>query len=155
MLSEYHCVYSSSYRVPVLMFRFSFPDGQPLSNTQTLQALHRQTDGRSAALAARVWLDPDHTDCVEHLASSCDASTSSDFPALSAVVHPRLSTPFLSLHPCRTAAVMDALQRAAGVGVERLDVLAWLSALGLFVGLRLPFTSALQADLVDRLQAPV
>ena len=137
IFASYHVTYSSTYRVPALLFRLSFADGQPLSMEETLATLQRRTDPRSRSLTRQ---------CET---SEEEGGLPLDFPPLSAVLHPSLSSPFFSLHPCQTSAVMVVLQSTSSTP-QSLDVLAWLSAIGPFVGFVLPFTTALHADLAKR-----
>ena len=130
VVGEYAMVYSSSYCVPVLLFRFDCVDGQPLCEEETLAVLQRISDGRSPSLCSQL------------------TSTAADFPPISATLHPALGTPFFSLHPCQTRHVMAVLQSAADSNPSTLlplNVLAWLSAIGPFVGLLLPFSHSLQS----------
>ena len=143
---EYHCIFSSSYRVPVLLLRLSFADGQPLSLPQTIWALEQYGDSRSAALTSRLAAVGDGDSVTD---GAVQSALSSDFPPLSLVLHPALSSPFLCLHPCRTAAVMAVLQADSAVS-KRLGVLAWLAAVSPVVGLQLPFTAALREELRGR-----
>ena len=135
VVGEYHCVYSSSYRVPVLLFRFDFVDGQPLSAEESTELLQRIGDGRSRSLSSRL------------------TATSADFPPISATLHPALGTPFFSLHPCQTSSMMATLQSVVVHNAPPcLSVLSWLSAVAPFVGFCLPFSHSLQKLLaVDRL----
>ena len=138
VFASYHVVYSPSYLVPVLLFRLSFHDGQPLSLEETMAALQRLADGRSRSLSAQ----GDETDE--------EGILTADFPPLGSVLHPSLGSPFLSLHPCQTSPVMAALQSTVSAASPApLNVLAWLSAIGPFAGFRLPFTPALQAEVAD------
>ena len=135
---EWHVVYSSSYRVPVLLFQFTFSDGQPLDSEQVMQAIRMSGDGRSSSLVVD------------------DAASSAEYPPVSCISHPALCRPFYCLHPCQTARVMSLLQTEPTahphVKCEEsaLDVLAWLSAVGPFVGLRLTFNDALQKAIAGR-----
>ena len=134
---EWHVVYSTTYRVPVLLFQLTFADGQPLDDEQVMQAIASHTDGRTSSLLA---------------ADTRDA----ELPPVSCISHPALCRPFYCLHPCQTAHVMALLQsesttRAISECSEgALNVLAWLSAIGPFVGLRLTFNSALQLAIVGK-----
>ena len=140
IVCDYHCVYSSSYRVPVLLFRAAYADGQPLALEATVDALQRHSDFRAQTLARA---------CDS--ASAEEVSHSANFPPITAALHPSLGSPFLSLHPCQTSRVMAVVQSMAPFdGCPRLDVLAWLSATGPFVGLHLPFSVALQSEVRKR-----
>ena len=146
VLGSYHCVYSPSYRVPVLLFRLHYTDGQPLSLEESTAILTQRSGDQR----------------IRSLTSQCTGSTSDegsavvgrevDFPPLSAVLHPSLSSPFFSLHPCQTSQVMSILQSvdAPVDALPTVDILAWLSAFGPFVGLHLPFSPSLQAELTRR-----
>ena len=131
---EWHVVYSNSYRVPVLLFQLTLADGQPLDAAAVQRAILHCSDGRSSALAVD------------------DASAAADCPPVSCISHPALCRPFYCLHPCQTAHVMAVLQSSSALQKdgcaasdgEELNVLAWLSAVGPFVGLRLTLSSALQ-----------
>ena len=131
---EWHVVYSNTYRVPVLLFQFTLADGQPLDSEQVMAAIQQHSDGRSSSLVL-------------------DAAHNTELPPVSCISHPALCRPFYCLHPCQTARVMALLQSEPATRDKdegALNVLAWLSAVGPFVGLRLTLNSALQQVIASR-----
>ncbi|XP_055919202.1 ubiquitin-like-conjugating enzyme ATG10 [Eupeodes corollae] len=102
---EYHVVYSTSYQVPVLYFRGSRSDGKPIGLEDAWNIFQNPSgDSRS------------RSDMLSTL-------TQSD--------HPVLFTPFLGLHPCRTAELLNQM------GVSGNSILTFLSLMGPFVKLNL------------------
>ncbi|XP_025956694.1 ubiquitin-like-conjugating enzyme ATG10 isoform X2 [Dromaius novaehollandiae] len=126
---EYHVLYSSSYRVPVLYFRACFLDGRPLTLDEIWKSVH-------ACYQARLLEGPWDTITQQNLpkelhfpqkncsrliiASSTwtsylimceERSVQLTFPYLSWLCgeHPLLGQPFFVLHPCRTNEFMSSV----------------------------------------------
>lgn len=102
---EYHVVYSISYQVPVLYFKGFRNDGKPINLED----------------AWKIFKNP--------LADNKSQSTM--LSILTQSDHPVLFTPFLGLHPCRTAELLNQM------GVSENSILTFLSLMGPFVKLNL------------------
>lgn len=114
---DFHIVYSTSYRVPVLYFRAYCSDGQPL----VLDDIEKDLPGNSAKLLME-----------------------SKWTFITQEEHPYLNRPWYTLHPCGTGEWMklllstDASRDKHQVEFENYLV-SWLSVVGQVVGLRIPF----------------
>ncbi|KAM9589154.1 ubiquitin-like-conjugating enzyme ATG10 isoform 1-T3 [Morphnus guianensis] len=113
---EYHVLYSSSYRVPVLYFRACFLDGRPLTLDEIWKSVH-------ACYQARLLDGP------------WDTITQQE--------HPLLGQPFFVLHPCRTSAFMSSVLTSSRKHDRDTNyIILWLSTVGPVVGLNLPLSYA-------------
>ncbi|KAL9255993.1 Ubiquitin-like-conjugating enzyme ATG10-like protein [Drosera capensis] len=117
---DFHIVYNSSYKVPMLYFRGYSSDGQPL-----------QFDDIEKDLPS----------------SSAKVLTESKWTFITQQEHPYLNRPWYTLHPCGTSEVMRLLfhdgSLAANIEVEGEQYLvSWLSFVGQVVGLRIPIEMA-------------
>ncbi|GMP48715.1 hypothetical protein CsSME_00015976 [Camellia sinensis var. sinensis] len=114
---DFHIVYSSSYKVPVLYFRAYRSDGQPL----VLDDIEKDLPANSAKVLME-----------------------SKWTFITQEEHPYLNRPWHTLHPCGTSEWMkllfitDASQAKGGVAFEKYLV-SWLSVVGQVVRLRIPF----------------
>jgi len=121
---DFHVVYSSSYRVPVLYFRAYYSDGQPLM----LDEIEKDLPANSAKVLSE-----------------------SKWTFLTQEEHPYLNRPWYTLHPCGTSEWMKLLldtnkmdsgggssAAKGGVAVEQYLV-SWLSVAGQVFGLKIPF----------------
>lgn len=102
---EYHVVYSISYQVPVLYFNGFRSDGKQLS-LEDAWKIFKTPLGESKTRA-----------------NMLSTLTQSD--------HPVLFRPFLGLHPCRTAELLNQM------GKSENPILTFLSIMGPFVKLNL------------------
>ncbi|XAR58795.1 hypothetical protein NMG60_11014340 [Bertholletia excelsa] len=114
---DFHIVYSSSYRVPVLYFRACSSDGQPLVLDDVIKDL--------PANSVKVLLE-------------------SKWTFLTQEEHPYLNRPWYKLHPCGTCEWIKLLLLADASGIENgvafeRYIVSWLSVVGQVVGLRIPF----------------
>ncbi|XP_059659983.1 ubiquitin-like-conjugating enzyme ATG10 isoform X2 [Cornus florida] len=114
---DFHIVYSTSYRVPVLYFRAYCSDGQPLV------------------------LDDFEKDLP---ANSVKAITESKWTFITQEEHPYLNRPWYTLHPCGTSEWIKLLltaeaSMAKGACAIEKYLVSWFSVVGQVIGLRLPF----------------
>ncbi|KAK9281280.1 hypothetical protein L1049_004177 [Liquidambar formosana] len=113
---DFHIVYSTSYRVPVLYFRAYCSDGQPL----VLDDIEKDFPVNSAKLLLE-----------------------SKWTFITQEEHPYLNRPWYKLHPCGTNEWMkllflgDPSLSRIGVAIEHYLV-SWLSVVGQVVGLKIP-----------------
>ncbi|KAK2965803.1 hypothetical protein RJ640_025312, partial [Escallonia rubra] len=113
---DFHIVYNSSYRVPVLYFRAYCSDGQPLTLSDIKEDLP---------------------------ASSMKMLKESKWTFITEEEHPFLNRPWYTLHPCGTSEWMkllfasDASVAKDGVVAEQYLV-SWFSVVGQVVGLKTP-----------------
>ncbi|XP_021907198.1 ubiquitin-like-conjugating enzyme ATG10 [Carica papaya] len=113
---DFHIVYSTSYRVPVLYLRAYYSDGRALS----FDEIERDLPGCSAALLESKWT------------------------FLTQEEHPYLQRPWCKLHPCGTSEWIKLLYLGdvdlakRGVAID-IYLLSWFSVVGQVVGLRVPF----------------
>ncbi|KAK3011534.1 hypothetical protein RJ639_011574 [Escallonia herrerae] len=113
---DFHVVYNSSYRVPMLYFRAYCSDGQPLTLSDIKEDLP---------------------------ASSVKMLKESKWTFITEEEHPYLKRPWYTLHPCGTSEWMkllfanDALVARDGVVAEQYLV-SWFSVVGQVVGLKTP-----------------
>ncbi|KAK3031840.1 hypothetical protein RJ639_035977 [Escallonia herrerae] len=113
---DFHVVYNSSYRVPVLYFRAYCSDGQPLTLSDIKEELP---------------------------ASSMKMLKECKWTFITEEEHPYLNRPWYTLHPCGTSEWMkllfanDALVAKDGVVAEQYLV-SWFSVVGQVVGLKTP-----------------
>ncbi|KAF9669700.1 hypothetical protein SADUNF_Sadunf14G0134500 [Salix dunnii] len=113
---DFHIVYSSSYRVPVLYFRAYCSDGRPL--------LLNDIEKDLPACSSKVLLE-----------------TKWSFITLEE--HPFLNRPWYKLHPCGTSEWMkllclgDEVAATNGPAIE-LYLVSWFSVVGQVVGLKVP-----------------
>ncbi|KAB5543425.1 hypothetical protein PHYPO_G00078970 [Pangasianodon hypophthalmus] len=111
---EYHVLYSFSHQVPILYFRASTLDGQPLSLHEVWSNIHPNYRQR---LLQGPW----------------DALTQQE--------HPLLGQPFFMLHPCHTEEFMRPLFKMAHAKKRKVNYIAtWLSVVGPVVGLDVPLS---------------
>ncbi|XP_068478470.1 ubiquitin-like-conjugating enzyme ATG10 isoform X2 [Phaseolus vulgaris] len=113
---DFHIIYSSSYRVPVLYFRSYHSDGQLLP----LNEIEKDLPGHSAKiLSESKWTFITHEE------------------------HPYLNRPWYKLHPCGTSEWMkllyegDSSLNRNGFIIEHYLV-SWFSVIGQVVGLKIP-----------------
>ncbi|XP_047172368.1 ubiquitin-like-conjugating enzyme ATG10 isoform X1 [Vigna umbellata] len=113
---DFHIVYSSSYRVPVLYFRSYHSDGQLLSFNE----IEKDLPCNSAKLLSE-----------------------SKWTFITNEEHPHLNRPWYKLHPCGTSEWMkllfdgDSSLNRNGLVIERYLV-SWFSVIGQVVGLKIP-----------------
>ncbi|KAL6576305.1 E2-like conjugating enzyme atg10 [Orobanche hederae] len=106
---DFHAVYSTSYRVPVLYFRAFCNDGQPLG----LDDIKKDMPVNSAELIAR-----------------------SKWTFITQEEHPDLSRPWYTLHPCGTSEWMKLLLSTdeSSIAQGRIPVekfmISWFSVVG-------------------------
>uniref|UniRef100_A0A8C4V631 Ubiquitin-like-conjugating enzyme ATG10 n=1 Tax=Falco tinnunculus TaxID=100819 RepID=A0A8C4V631_FALTI len=113
---EYHVLYSSSYRVPVLYFRACFLDGRPLTLDEIWKSVHACYQ---ACLLEGPW----------------DTITQQE--------HPILGQPFFVLHPCRTNEFISSVLSSSRKHDRHINYITlWLSTVGPVVGLNLPMSYA-------------
>ncbi|XP_060764790.1 ubiquitin-like-conjugating enzyme ATG10 isoform X5 [Neoarius graeffei] len=111
---EYHVLYSFSHQVPILYFRATTLDGQPLSLHEVWSNIHPNYKER---LLQRPW----------------DTLTQQE--------HPFLGQPFFMLHPCHTEDFMGPLVKMAHAKKRKVNYIAtWLSVVGPVVGLDVPLS---------------
>ncbi|XP_057474227.1 ubiquitin-like-conjugating enzyme ATG10 [Actinidia eriantha] len=121
---DFHIVYSSSYRVPVLYFRAYCSDGQPL----VLDDIEKDLPANSAKVL-----------------------TESKWTFITQEEHPHLNRPWYTLHPCGTSEwmklllVADASRAKGGMAFEKYLV-SWLSVVGQVIGLRIPIEMLCDSD---------
>ncbi|GAB4859019.1 E2-like conjugating enzyme atg10 [Ancistrocladus abbreviatus] len=120
---DYHIVYSSSYRVPVMYFRGYSSDGQPL--------LMDDIEKDLPANSAEVLLESKWTFITEQ-------------------EHPYLNRPWYVLHPCGTNEFMRLLfQSDASSPEDRATaeryLISWISVVGQVVGLKVPLKMAVSS----------
>ncbi|XP_062068456.1 ubiquitin-like-conjugating enzyme ATG10 isoform X8 [Lepus europaeus] len=115
---EYHVLYSCSFQVPVLYFRASFLDGQPLTLEDIWEGVHECYRTR---LLQGPW----------------DTITQQE--------HPILGQPFFVLHPCKTNEFMTPVLKNPQK-INRNYITSWLSVVGPVVGLNLPLSYAQAAS---------
>ncbi|GAB2298338.1 E2-like conjugating enzyme atg10 [Dionaea muscipula] len=113
---DFHILYNSSYRVPMMYFRGYRYDGQPL-----------QLDDIEKDLPV----------------SSAKVLTESKWTFITQQEHPYLNRPWYTLHPCGTSEVMRLLfQNYELLGKDEVAgdryLLSWLSVIGQVVGLKVP-----------------
>ncbi|XP_057508814.1 ubiquitin-like-conjugating enzyme ATG10 isoform X1 [Actinidia eriantha] len=121
---DFHIVYSSSYRVPVLYFRAYCSDGQPLD------------------------LDDIEKDLP---ANAAKVLTESKWTFITQEEHPHLNRPWYTLHPCGTSEWMKLLlvtdaSRAKGRVAFEKYLVSWLSVVGQVIGLRTPIEMLRESD---------
>lgn len=102
LVYEFHVLFHPSYRVPSLFFNATKPNGSHLTLDEAWQLLTTNAGIRSNLAAV-----------------------------ITEMHHPVLVTPFLALHPCRTAELLDALP------LSKNRVLTFLSTLGPAVNLEM------------------
>ncbi|RIA80621.1 autophagocytosis associated protein [Glomus cerebriforme] len=81
---DYHIIYSTSYKVPVLYFNTYHKDGTPLTNDEIYSCL----------------IEPSRLE---------DIKTAGFHGGISQQDHPTLLIPFYYLHPCETATLMKSI----------------------------------------------
>ncbi|KAL6978904.1 E2-like conjugating enzyme atg10 [Sarracenia purpurea var. burkii] len=113
---DFHIVYSSSYKVPVLYFRGCCSDGQPL----VLNDIEKDLPLNSAKVLME-----------------------SKWTFITQQEHPYLNRPWYTLHPCGTSEWMKLLlvtdtDKDVVLSFQKY-VGSWLSVVGLVVGLTIPF----------------
>ncbi|PWA71944.1 autophagocytosis-associated family protein [Artemisia annua] len=124
---DFHVVYSSSYRVPVLYFRAHSSDGQPLS----LDEIEKNLPTRSAnALIESKWTFITQQ-VRSYFVKFIDSSE-----------HPYLNRPWYTLHPCGTSEWMKLLlegDNSTTKGGKEQYLISWFSVAGQVFGFKLPF----------------
>ncbi|XP_046716529.1 ubiquitin-like-conjugating enzyme ATG10 isoform X2 [Silurus meridionalis] len=111
---EYHILYSIGHQVPILYFRASTLDGQPLSLDEVWSNIHPNYRQR---LLQGPW----------------DTLTQQE--------HPFLGQPFFMLHPCHTEEFMKPLLQMADDKKRKINyITTWLSVVGPVVGLDVPLS---------------
>ncbi|CAG8708898.1 10789_t:CDS:2, partial [Cetraspora pellucida] len=115
---DYHIIYSTSYKVPVLYFNAYNSDGTLLTNDEIYSNLvHplKQNDIKSAGFHG----------------------------AISQQDHPTLLLPFYYLHPCETATLMTSIVSDSKMNNNKLQIISlegyirsWLSFVGPVVGVK-------------------
>ncbi|KAA8543585.1 hypothetical protein F0562_021669 [Nyssa sinensis] len=114
---DFHILYSSSYRVPVLYFRAHCSDGQPL----VLDDIEKDLPANSGKVLME-----------------------SKWTFITQEEHPHLNRPWYILHPCGTSEwikllfMTEASLSKGGVAVEQYLV-SWFSVVGQVIGIRIPF----------------
>lgn len=103
LLYEFHVLFHPSYRVPSLYFNATKPDGTHLTLDEAWQLLTDRGIATGSKLAT----------------------------VITEMHHPVLGTPFLALHPCRTADLLEALP------FSKNRVITFLSTLGPAVNLQM------------------
>ncbi|XP_010037087.2 ubiquitin-like-conjugating enzyme ATG10 [Eucalyptus grandis] len=114
---DFHIIYDSSYRVPVLYFRAYCGDGRTL--------LLNEFEGDLPA-------------------DSSEALVKSKWTFITQEEHPYLNRPWYKLHPCGTSECIKLLfQSDASIrttsGAAELYLLSWFSVVGRMVGLGIPY----------------
>ncbi|XP_030514518.2 ubiquitin-like-conjugating enzyme ATG10 isoform X2 [Rhodamnia argentea] len=114
---DFHVIYDSSYRVPVLYFRAYSGDGRTL--------LLSEFEGDLPA-------------------DSSEALVKSKWTFITQEEHPYLNRPWYKLHPCGTSECMKLLFQSdtsirATSGAAELYLLSWFSVVGRMVGLSIPY----------------
>lgn len=107
---DFHIVYSSSYRVPVLYFRGYRSDGQLLLFKEIEKDLP---------------------------ASSSKVLTESKWTFITQMEHPYMKRPWFMLHPCGTNELMRLLLQGDKLADEKY-MISWLSVVGQVVGIKVP-----------------
>ncbi|CAG8602568.1 7810_t:CDS:2 [Acaulospora morrowiae] len=116
---NYHIIFSTSYKVPVLYFNVCYDDGTPLK------------------------IDEIYSHLVQPLRLD-DIKTAGFYGGISQQDHPTLSVPFYFLHPCETATLMKSIVEVStsenleeeGITLEGY-IRSWLSFVGPVVGLKI------------------
>lgn len=126
---DYHIVFSPAFEVPALYFAASRADGSPLPSGEVMQALHPAICSFRAGIFPAVSMD---VRC--HPASPGHRSRLNTWQD-----HPFLGIPFMLLHPCGTADLLDA--SGSQPPLDRL-LAAWLSLQGPYVGVQVPVALA-------------
>ncbi|KAG9453569.1 hypothetical protein H6P81_006473 [Aristolochia fimbriata] len=111
---DFHIVYSSSYRVPVLYFYAYRSDGQPLGLADIEHSL------------------PPH---------SLKILQEARWTYMTREEHPHLNRPWFMLHPCGTSDWMKLLfdgNLFANELIVKQYLLSWLSVVGQAIGLKIP-----------------
>eukprot|EP00039_Didymoeca_costata_P014990 m.248136 g.248136 ORF g.248136 m.248136 type:complete len:218 (+) comp16131_c0_seq35:227-880(+) len=108
---EHNIVYSTAYSVPVLLFRASKLDGQPLNYLEVWQTVPK------------------------HIRSIHDQMVT-----LTQVDHPVLGTPYYQLHPCNTGNLMKDVLTSDSSNRTTNYVGIWISLYGPAANLSLPHT---------------
>ncbi|KAL2488392.1 Ubiquitin-like-conjugating enzyme ATG10 [Forsythia ovata] len=114
---DFHIVYSTSYRVPVLYFRAYRSDGQTLLSDK----IEKDIPPNSAKLL-----------------------TKSKWTFITQEDHPQLNRPWYTLHPCGTTDWMKLLlTNEDSVGQDEVAsekyLVSWFSVVGQVFGLKIPF----------------
>ncbi|KMT10132.1 hypothetical protein BVRB_5g118950 [Beta vulgaris subsp. vulgaris] len=116
---DFHAVYSSSYRIPMLFFRGYSSDGQSLMLDQIEKDLPP---------------------------SSVQVLTDSKWTFITQQEHPYLNRPWYTLHPCGTSELMKLLLSDTSVSGDKVTaewyLISWLSVVSQVVGLRMPLQMA-------------
>lgn len=105
---EHHILYCPSYQVPVIYFRLYDSSGQLVSDVETV--------------LRTVTPPPDR----------CESLLSQRLESLTQMPHPIHQTPFLQIHPCKTAEWMESV-----FVCSTNYILSWLSYVGPNVGIYL------------------
>ncbi|KAK1412692.1 hypothetical protein QVD17_34137 [Tagetes erecta] len=111
---DFHLVYSSSYRVPVLYFHAYSSDGQPLNKDEIEKSLSTE---------------------------SVNVLKESKWTFITQEEHPYLNRPWYTLHPCGTSEWMKLLLAGENRTTEnRMEqyLISWFSVVGQVFGMRLP-----------------
>ncbi|KAJ2489585.1 E2-like conjugating enzyme atg10 [Coemansia sp. RSA 2050] len=117
---EYHTVYSTTWRVPVLYVRVVTSTGEVVLDGERVCDMVTEDSAIRLAMAAVPFGG-----------------------ALGVGDHPELGVPFMYLHPCHTAKLLSAVvapdqeETGVSVGPDRY-LAAWMSLSGAAVGLSLP-----------------
>lgn len=116
---DFHIVYSSSYKIPVLYFRGYSNDGQSLM----LDQIERDLPVNSSKLL-----------------------TESKWTFITQQEHPYVNRPWYTLHPCGTNELMQLLLSDTSLSEEAVStegyLVSWFSVVSQVVGLRLPLQMA-------------
>ena len=127
---EWHVLWSSAFRVPVVHYSLAAADGSALAFAAELA----HADRLAAAHGGPQTLDSTPTGAAAYITSG---------------EHPVLGAPFWFLHPCRTAAAMDRLAALAAAHGTPADtwrrthyLAAWLSWAAPMVGLTVDVSQA-------------
>ncbi|XP_062068446.1 ubiquitin-like-conjugating enzyme ATG10 isoform X1 [Lepus europaeus] len=160
---EYHVLYSCSFQVPVLYFRASFLDGQPLTLEDIWEGVHEcyrtrllqgPWDTITQQLSAMAWesrgrwpksLGPCTPVGIPRGSSWLLALDQRSSGRCNQLEHPILGQPFFVLHPCKTNEFMTPVLKNPQK-INRNYITSWLSVVGPVVGLNLPLSYAQAAS---------
>ncbi|CAH1447095.1 unnamed protein product [Lactuca virosa] len=108
---DFHVVYSSSYRVPVLYFHAQTSDGQPLN----IGEIEKNLPSKSS-----------------------DVLMESKWTFITQQEHPYLNRPWYMLHPCGTSEWMKLLLADHAHNSTDRYLVSWFTVVGQVFGLKLP-----------------
>jgi len=149
---QFHVVYSTTFRVPLLLFHLCHLDGSVVDVDETVQVL--SSGNRQSGLTSLFKANP--------------------WNFLSQLEHPVLSVPFMGIHPCQTSRLMHSILKSLGLNssdsppplpdsllslsvslslpspwsTDRSYLSSWLSLYGSVVGLHIPSKLLVKAQSV-------